>query len=106
MSKRTIHGRRAIVTGASSGIGHAIARELARQGADLVVTARREAKLAALAAEITALGRRVEVVAGDLADPETRRRVFAAVHSAFGGLDILVNNAGVGAVGPFRGRQP
>ena len=99
MSKREIQGSRAIVTGASSGIGREIALELARQRAELVVVARREERLRELADEIHAGGGRVEVVAGDVTDPATRQRAVDAAQASFGGLDILVNNAGIGAVG-------
>lgn len=99
--KRNINGSRAIVTGASSGIGRAVALELARGGASLVIVARREQRLQELADQITALGRPVEIVVGDVTDAETRHRAVNAVQSKFGGLDILVNNAGVGALGPF-----
>jgi short-subunit dehydrogenase len=100
--KRNIQGSRAIVTGASSGIGHAVAIELARQGAGLVIVARREDRLRPLAEQIAALGRPVEVVVGDVTDPAVRRQALDAARSKLGGLDILVNNAGVGALGPFR----
>ena len=72
--KRKIQGSRAIVTGASSGIGREVARELARQGAKVVATARREDRLRDLAGQIAAEGGRVEWVAGDIADPEVRAR--------------------------------
>ncbi len=99
--KRELNGRRAIVTGASSGIGRAVALELARRGVNLVLVARREDRLAQLAGEIAALGRTVETVVGDVTDPETRGRAVDAAQSKLGGLDILVNNAGVGATGLF-----
>lgn len=99
--KRSIKNSRAIVTGASSGIGYATALELAQQGAGVVITARREERLRPLAEQITALGRPVEVVVGDITDPATRQRMLDAAISRLGGLDILVNNAGVGATGLF-----
>jgi len=101
--KRTLQNSRAIVTGASSGIGRAVALELARQGAGVVVVARREDRLHELAGRITALGRPVELVVGDITDPATRQQSLDAAQSKLGGLDILVNNAGVGALGPFEG---
>ena len=101
MTRRTISGARTIVTGASSGIGRAIALELARQAARLVVTARREARLRQLVEELRNLGAEAHYVAGDLTDPEHRRRTVAVAQTQFGGLDLLVNNAGVGALGPF-----
>ena len=101
MAKRDIQGSRAIVTGASSGIGREIALELARQGAALVVTARREARLRELADRIADDGGRVEIVSGDVTDPAVRQQAVDTVQARFGGLDILVNNAGIGALGPF-----
>ena len=70
--KRKIQGSRALVTGASSGIGREVARELARQGASVVAAARREDRLRELAGQIAADGGRVEWVAGDITDPEVR----------------------------------
>jgi len=101
--KRDLRNSRAIVTGASSGIGRAVARELARQGAGVVVVARREDRLRELAAQIAALMPQtsVEIVVGDITDPATRQRALDAAQSKLGGLDILVNSAGVGALGPF-----
>jgi len=101
MSKREIQGSRAIVTGASSGIGRAVAKELLLRGAEVVVLARREERLAELVAEMASCDGRVEVVAGDITDPAVRQRAVDAAVSQFGGLDILVNNAGIGATGPF-----
>lgn len=101
MPRRSIDGARTIVTGASSGIGRALARELARQGAELILTARRAERLAELAAELQALGRTAHVVAGDITDPAVRQQVVDAAATHWGGLDLLINNAGVGAVGPF-----
>jgi short-subunit dehydrogenase len=106
MAKRSIQGSRAVVTGASSGIGKAIALELARQGALLVAVARREERLRDLAEAVRSDGGRVETVVGDLTESTTRQRVIHAGESAFGGLDILVNNAGIGAVGLFERASP
>ncbi len=99
--KRIILGSRAIVTGASSGIGRETARELARQGAKLALVARREERLCELAAQITATGGRAECVVGDITDPAVRGQAIEVVQRSFGGLDILVNNAGIGALGLF-----
>ena len=106
--KRNLRNSRAIVTGASSGIGRAVALELARHGVGLVVTARREERLRALAAEIAAAKPQavVEIVVGDIADPAVRQRAIDAAQSKLGGLDILVNNAGVGATGLFVDAAP
>jgi NAD(P)-dependent dehydrogenase (short-subunit alcohol dehydrogenase family) len=86
----------AIVTGASSGIGLAIADVLGQEGHGLTVAARRPDKLEAAAEGLRAKGYDVEVVAGNLADEEVVRQVVAAHRDRFGRLDVLVNNAGVG----------
>jgi short-subunit dehydrogenase len=106
MSKRRLTDRRALVTGASSGIGRALAVELARHGADLVLLARRESRLAEVAQQITQLGRRAVCIAGDVTDPAVRQRALAAARDQLGGLDILVNNAGVAAHGRFADANP
>ena len=106
MARRDIQGSRTIVTGASSGIGRAIALELARQGGKVVCLARREDRLQALASEIESLHGSVACVAGDVTDAAARSRCLEAAQSHFGGLDILVNNAGVGAIGPFETSDP
>ncbi len=102
MAGRNLKEMRAVVTGASSGIGRETALELARHGTRLVLTARRADRLAALQAEITAHGGTAISVVGDIADAALRQRVLEAAAQEFGGLDILVNNAGIGALGPFR----
>lgn len=104
--KRDLNRRRAIVTGASSGIGRETALELARQGVDLIVVARREDRLGQLVEQITSMGRTVQAVVGDITDPETRQRAIGAAQAKLGGLDILVNNAGVGALGLFENAGP
>lgn len=84
--------RTALITGASRGLGEVIATFLARSGYDLVVTARGEGALAETAARLGREGHRVAAVAGDVNDPEHRRRLSQAV-ADLGGLDVLVNNA-------------
>ncbi len=93
-------GRVAVVTGASSGLGEATARRLAREGLGaLILVARREERLVELAWE---LGERVSFVAVDLTDADAPRRVAEAVNERTGGrLDLLVNNAGSGWRGSF-----
>jgi 3-oxoacyl-[acyl-carrier protein] reductase len=95
MARRQLQDKRALVTGASGGIGRALSLELARHGTDLVLVARREDKLAAVAAEIAKLGRRAEIVIGDVTDADARHRAIEVAQEKFGGLDVLVNNAGV-----------
>lgn len=90
-----------LVTGASSGIGADIARELAKRGHGLTLVARREDRLRTLAEELQATGVRVEVVACDVSDAGARGQMVDTINR--GGLDVevLVNNAGYGSGGPF-----
>jgi short-subunit dehydrogenase len=101
MSTREIANSRVIVTGASSGIGRAVALELARADAKLVAVARREDRLTQLAHEVTAINGRIEIVVGDITDPQIRQQAVDAAQTQYGGLDILINNAGIGALGRF-----
>ena len=91
-------GRVAMVTGASSGIGEAIVEMLAGEGAHLVLLARREDRLAALAERIAARAPGVEVLVQgcDVRDEARILAAFAAARERFGGVDLLVNNAGLG----------
>lgn len=89
-------GKVAVVTGASAGIGEECARALAAEGAQLVLTARRQERLEVLASEIQALGAKPFIVAGDAREEETARRTVAAAVEFAGRIDILLNNAGIG----------
>ncbi|MFQ5734009.1 MAG: SDR family NAD(P)-dependent oxidoreductase [Planctomycetaceae bacterium] len=90
-----LSGRRAVVTGSSSGIGRAVALELARGGADVLVHCRASRDAAdAVADEVRLLGRRVDVLAADFADPHAYAAFVATAFDAFGGIDVWVNNAG------------
>ena len=91
-----LSGQTALVTGASGGIGGAIARGLHRQGAAVALAGTREAALATLAEELAgeAAGR-AHVVPADLADPAAPDRLLRAAEAAMGKVDILVNNAGI-----------
>jgi hypothetical protein len=98
-------GRLAVVTGASSGIGEAFARQLAARGYDLLLVARRWDRLQAVAAEITATHRiQVEIMSADLAADEGRDRLAARIRDA-SNLSLLVNNAGFGALGIFQEQE-
>ena len=90
-----LHGKRALVTGGSRGIGKAIARALALEGADVAILARTEAPLAATARELAGEsgGRVVAVVADTTDDNQVARAIGEAVHQLGGGIDILVNAA-------------
>ncbi|KAB0581829.1 3-oxoacyl-ACP reductase FabG [Ideonella dechloratans] len=94
-------GKRALVTGASRGIGAAIAKALAEKGADVALTYERSADRAAeVVRAIGSLGRKAVAIQADSADPAAvQRAVTEAVH-ALGGLDILVNNAGIARYAP------
>ncbi len=81
-----------VITGASSGIGAALARELGKSGARLTLVARRRDLLEALAAEI---GPSCRVLAHDLADPDSVPALLAAIEAGHGAIDVLVNNAGM-----------
>ena len=91
-----LKGKVVLITGGSSGIGRACAVAMASEGADLVLTARRTARLEALESELLKLGGRATSVVGDAREEDTAKRAVAAAQERFGRLDILVNNTGVG----------
>ena len=91
-----LDGRKAIVTGAAKGMGAAVTTTLAREGADIVLTARDTEALDGVAAEVRALGRAAHVVACDVTDDAQVKAMVEQALAAFGGrIDILVNIAGV-----------
>lgn len=98
--------RTAVVTGASSGIGAEIARELVRRGHGVTLVARRADKLAELAAELGEQGVRAEVLALDLADRPARSRLLDRVLELGLTPDVLVNNAGLSTLGPVAASDP
>jgi NAD(P)-dependent dehydrogenase (short-subunit alcohol dehydrogenase family) len=96
----SLTGKIAIITGASSGIGQAAARLFAREGARLVLAARRPAPLEAVAAELRRAGSAAVALAGDVKDEAYARALVAVAIETHGGLDIAFNNAGtLGAMG-------
>lgn len=94
-----LDGRKALVTGASRGLGKSIALILARAGADVALTARDENALADTASEIRAEGGRAVELAADLGDPTASVALVEQAVRELGGLEILVNNAGLGSFG-------
>jgi short-subunit dehydrogenase len=101
MAKRSVLGMRTILTGASSGIGRALARLLAKRGSRLVLSARREERLKALAEELKSDGADVTTVLGDVTEPPVRQQLIDAAKEQLGGLDCVINNAGIGGIGNF-----
>src|SRR6516225_5767599 len=106
MSRRRITGSRILITGASQGIGRALALAAAQRGAKVLATARSEDLLRELEKEIRAGGGMVEMVRVDVTSPLDRRRLVDEAVRHFGGIDVLVNNAGIGATGHFAEANP
>ena len=92
---KRLEGKTAIITGGNSGVGEAAAIMFAREGANVIITARRAAQLEAVAEKIKAQGGSVLAIPGDISDPEDGKMLVEKAVEHFGGLDILVNNAGV-----------
>src|SRR5688572_24742712 len=102
MSSR-LTGTVALVTGASSGIGHATARALAAQGAAVAVVARRKDRLDALVTEIAQAGGTALAIAADITERASAEAAVQAAVDHLGRLDVLVNNAGLMLLGPVTG---
>ncbi|HZZ81175.1 MAG TPA: SDR family oxidoreductase [Gemmataceae bacterium] len=97
---RNLQGRRILITGASSGIGKELAQQLASLGANLVLAARNEEKLNALAASLPGKDN-ILVVPTDVTRAEDRERLLDRAVQRFGGLDVLINNAGIASWAHF-----
>ena len=90
-----LDGKVAVITGGNSGVGAATAKLFAKEGATVVITARREAALKEVADEITAAGGEVYAVSTDISKPEDPEALMQKVMDKYGKIDILVNNAGI-----------
>jgi len=107
MGRRLLNNRRILLTGASSGIGRALALQLAPFGTRLLLVARSEAPLANLASELKHLGAAsAEAIVGDVTDAELRGLIAQRIQDDWGALDLLINNAGISAHGRFGGSSP
>ncbi|MGL6097567.1 MAG: SDR family NAD(P)-dependent oxidoreductase [Fimbriiglobus sp.] len=106
MARRNLAGLRVLVTGASQGIGRAIAVEAAKRGCKVLAAARSQPLLDELAAEVRKSGGTIETVPADVTSPADRQAMADAAERHFGGLDVLVNNAGIGATGHFMDSSP
>jgi NAD(P)-dependent dehydrogenase (short-subunit alcohol dehydrogenase family) len=99
----TLRGKRAVVTGASRGIGRATALALAAAGANVAISARTISDLEALTGELRAMGRRANAIPCDVTDPEQVAHMAASALETLSGIDILVNNAGASGSAKFLG---
>src|SRR5262245_31931286 len=99
MARRSLADLRVLVTGASSGIGRALVKELLIHKARVVAMARRQERLDQLLEEDSAQALRC--VAGDVTSATDRQQALDVCRREFGGLDVLVNNAGIGLIRPF-----
>jgi short-subunit dehydrogenase len=104
--RRKIAGARILITGASQGIGRALAEAAARRGGRVLAAARSETLLREVAEQVKARGGVLETVLADVTSAEDRQAMVEAAKRHLGGLDILVNNAGIGATGHFAEVSP
>jgi clavulanate-9-aldehyde reducatase len=102
----SLEGRRALITGASSGIGEATALAMVAEGATVALGARRKERLDDLAGRINDDGGTAIAVEADVADEAQAKELVATANAELGGLDCLVNNAGVMLLGPLQGADP
>jgi short-subunit dehydrogenase len=104
--RRKIQGSRILITGASQGIGRALAVAAAHRGGKVLAAARSAELLRELAGEVKTKGATLETVVADVTRTQDRQAMVEAAKRAFGGLDILINNAGIGATGHFADVAP
>ena len=106
MARRKLAGLRVLVTGASQGIGRALAVAAAKRGCKVLASARSQQLLDELVTEVRASGGTIEPVVADITSPADRQAMVDAASQKYGGLDVLINNAGIGATGHFMDSQP
>jgi len=106
LERFSLDGRAAVVTGAGRGIGAAVAEALAQAGADVLISARTEDQLLAVAQNVKSAGRRAEVVVADLNDLDQVSALAERAAEAFGRLDVVVNNVGGTVPRPFLDTSP
>jgi short-subunit dehydrogenase len=97
--RRNLQGSRVLITGASQGIGRALAVLAAKKGMHVLAAARSEELLRELREEVRQSGGTLETILADVTSPDDRRQMIEAAQEHFGGLDVLINNAGIGATG-------
>jgi NAD(P)-dependent dehydrogenase (short-subunit alcohol dehydrogenase family) len=97
----SFQGKVAVITGGSSGIGKAVAIELVKRGANVVINGRREQALVEAAREVDPTGAQVSYIAGDISEPQVAERLIEEALLRFGRIDTLVNNAGIFIAKPF-----
>ena len=106
MARRTLTGSRVLITGASQGIGRALAVAAAARGAKVIATARSAELLDELVRDVRAAGGTIEPVVADITNADDRAKMVSTATDKFGGLDVLINNAGIGATGHFMDSEP
>ena len=102
----SLEGRKALITGASSGIGEATALAMVAEGAAVALAARRKDRLDELAARIEADGGRAVAIEADVSDEQSAKAMVETANAELGGLDCVVNNAGLMLLGPLQGADP
>jgi short-subunit dehydrogenase len=98
-------GKKVLITGASAGIGYALAEELAKRGAEVIITARRRDRLEELAKKIESAGGKAHAFTEDLSLPESGKKLYDQIKSAGLEIDILINNAGYGRWGELTSHE-
>ncbi len=104
--RRQLAGKRCLLTGASGGIGRALAQALAQAGVRLMLTGRRQEALAELARQLQSQGSHADFCPADLTQPAQRQHLVEQTIRSLGGLDLLINNAGIGSWGHFDTSTP